>query len=149
FSNSYLLKLEEESNPLQLLDRIINNMKKIIYILFLVLIFGCDSSEAQNFKTQKDKQEETMESIGKRNQVRTQDIYGLNPDAKKGIKTNAVLIIPNSKSLNPAPQATIERELVGFKQHKVKRKETLYSLAKEYDVEEADIKKHNSFLYAN
>lgn len=115
----------------------------------MVLIFGCASSQAQNFKTHKVKQGETIESIAKRYQVSTQDIYGLNPDAKKGIKTNAVLIIPNSKSLNPAPQATIERELVGFKQHKVKRKETLYSLAKEYDVEEADIKKHNSFLYAN
>jgi len=115
----------------------------------LVLIFGCASSQAQNFKTHKVKQGETIESIAKRYQVSTQDIYGLNPDAKKGIKTNAVLIIPNSKSLNPAPQATIERELVGFKQHKVKRKETLYSLAKEYDVEEAEIKKHNTFLYAN
>lgn len=115
----------------------------------MVLIFGCASSQAQNFKTHKVKQGETIESIAKRYQVSTQDIYGLNPDAKKGIKTNAVLIIPNSKSLNPAPQATIERELVGFKQHKVKRKETLYSLAKEYDVEEAEIKKHNTFLYAN
>ncbi|WP_417872542.1 amino acid ABC transporter substrate-binding protein [Xanthomarina gelatinilytica] len=124
-------------------------MKKIIYILFLVLIVGCASSQAQNFKTHKVKQGETIESIAKRYQVSTQDIYGLNPDAKKGIKTNAVLIIPNSKSSNSAPQATIEKELVGFKQHKVKRKETLYSLAKEYDVEEAEIKKHNTFLYAN
>ncbi|HCY80206.1 MAG TPA: peptidoglycan-binding protein, partial [Xanthomarina gelatinilytica] len=73
-------------------------MKKIIYILFLVLIVGCASSQAQNFKTHKVKQGETIESIAKRYQVSTQDIYGLNPDAKKGIKTNTVLIIPNSKS---------------------------------------------------
>ena len=36
-----------------------------------------------------------------------------------------------------------------FKTHKVKRKETLYSLSKEYDVTQEDIKKHNPELYAN
>ncbi|PWI31464.1 peptidoglycan-binding protein [Flavobacteriaceae bacterium LYZ1037] len=124
-------------------------MKKIIYILTLVLIFGCASTKAQNFKTHKIQQGETIESIAELYHVSINDIYGLNPDAKKGLKPNSVLIIPKSKGYNPAPQATIEKELVGFKEHKVKRRETLYSLAKKYNLEEADIKKHNTFLYAN
>ncbi|MCX7549316.1 LysM peptidoglycan-binding domain-containing protein [Xanthomarina sp. F2636L] len=124
-------------------------MKKIIYILSLVFMFGCASSQAQDFKTHKVKQGETIENIAKLYHVSVNDIYSLNPDAKKGIKTNSVLIIPKSKGYNPAPKAVIEKELVGFKEHHVRRKETLYSLAKEYDVEEADIKKHNTFLYAN
>jgi LysM repeat protein len=124
-------------------------MKKIIYSLFLVLMFGSFSIQAQNYKTHKVKQGESIESIAKLYHVTTKDIYGLNPDAKKGIKPNTVLIIPNSNANNQTQQATIEKEFVGFKQHKVKRKETLYSLAKEYDVSQDELKKHNTFLYAN
>jgi LysM repeat protein len=112
-------------------------------------MFGSFSIQAQNYKTHKVKQGESIESITKLYHVSAKDIYSLNPDAKKGIKPNTVLIIPNSKTNDQAPQATIEKELVGFKQHKVKRKETLYSLAKEYDVTQDELKKHNTFLYAN
>ncbi|TYA54828.1 PBP1 and LysM peptidoglycan-binding domain-containing protein [Formosa maritima] len=124
-------------------------MKKIIYILSLVLMLGCISTQAQNYKTHKVKQGESIESIAKLYQVTPYDIYGLNPDAKKGLKTNSILIIPKSKVSNNAPQAAIEKELIGFKEHKVKRKETLYSLCKEFDITEDELKKHNTFLYAN
>ena len=124
-------------------------MKKIIYILSLVFLFSCSSTKAQNYKTHKVKQDETIESIAKLYQVTPFDIYGLNPDAKKGLKPNTILIIPKSKVASNAPQATIEKELIGFKNHKVRRKETLYSLSKKFDVTEDEFKKHNTFLYAN
>ncbi|WP_191859241.1 LysM peptidoglycan-binding domain-containing protein [Hanstruepera ponticola] len=123
-------------------------MKQFFYLLSFLLIFGCVATNAQNYKTHKVKEGETIEGIAKVYNVTPFDIYSLNPDAKKGIKRNTVLIIPKSK-LSPSPQASITKELVGFKDHKVKRKETLYSLSKKYDVEEDDIKKHNTFLYAN
>ena len=123
-------------------------MKQFFYLLTFLLIFGCAATNAQNYKTHKVKEGETIEGIAKVYNVTPFDIYSLNPDAKKGIKRNTVLIIPKSK-LSPSPQASITKELVGFKDHKVKRKETLYSLSKKYDVEEDDIKKHNTFLYAN
>ena len=94
-------------------------MKKIIYILSLVFLFSCSSTKAQNYKTHKVKQDETIESIAKLYQVTPFDIYGLNPDAKKGLKPNTILIIPKSKVASNAPQATIEKELIGFKNHKV------------------------------
>ncbi|GAA3786197.1 LysM peptidoglycan-binding domain-containing protein [Corallibacter vietnamensis] len=126
-------------------------MKQFLYLIFFFLIFSCGTaSQAQNYKTHKIKQGETIESIAKIYSVTPFDIYTLNPDAKNGLKRNDVLIIPNSKIANTeAPQAVIEKELVGFKEHKVKRKETLYSLSKMYDVAQEDIKKHNTFLYAN
>lgn len=124
-------------------------MKKIIYILSLFLMFGCATTQAQDFKTHKVKQGETVESLAKLYHVSTGDIYKLNPDSKRGIKPNSVIIIPKSKGYNPAPQASIEKELVGFKEHKVGRKETLYSLAKEYNITQDELKKHNTFLYAN
>lgn len=112
-------------------------------------MFGYGSTQAQNYKTHKVKQGESIESIAKLYQVTPYDIYGLNPDAKKGLKPNSVLIIPKSKVSTSAPQAVIEKEFIGFKEHKVKRKETLYSLCKEFDVTEDELKKHNTFLYAN
>ena len=75
------------------------------------------------------------------------DIYALNPDAKLKFQPNSVLIIPNSKIKNQPIEAH-SRELIGYKRHKVKRKETLYGLAKQYNVEEEDIKKENRFLYS-
>jgi LysM repeat protein len=123
-------------------------MKNIIYILSLVLFFNCAVSQAQNYKTHRVKSGETIEGIAKQYRVTPFDIYALNPDAKKSLKTNAVLIIPKSKIESSQTNTTVVKELIGFKEHKVRRKETLYSLAKKYDVEEEEIKKHNPSLYS-
>src|SRR5690606_28615041 len=47
------------------------------------------------------------------------------------------------------PTVTTTKELQGFKDHKVARKETLYGISKQYNVTEDEIKKHNTFLYSN
>lgn len=122
-------------------------MKRILLVLVLVLAFGFKAVQAQNFSTHQVKKGETIEGIAKRYFVTPFDIYKLNPDAKKELKPNTVLIIPISKANKP--KVTVNKELQGFKEHKTKRKETLYSLAKKYNVEEDDIKKYNKFLYAN
>jgi len=122
-------------------------MKRILLVLILVLAFGFTAVEAQNFSTHQVKKGETIEAIAKRYFVTPFDIYKLNPDAKKDLKPNTVLIIPISKAKKP--KITINKELQGFNEHKTKRKETLYSLSKKYNVSEDDIKKYNKFLYSN
>ena len=122
-------------------------MKRFLLVLVLVLAFGFTAVEAQNFSTHQVKKGETIEGIAKRYFVTPFDIYKLNPDAKKELKPNTVLIIPISKAKKP--KVTINKELQGFKEHKTKRKETLYSLAKKYNVSEDDIKKYNKQLYAS
>ncbi|OEK07730.1 peptidoglycan-binding protein [Flavivirga aquatica] len=117
----------------------------LLVVVILVLTFT--SVSAQNFSTHNVKNGETIESIAERYFVTPNDIYALNPDAKKELKPNTVLIIPISKA-NP-PKVTIVKEIKGFKTHKTRRKETLYSLSKKYEILEDDIKKHNTFLYAN
>ncbi len=124
-------------------------MKKLIYILILVLAFSCASTQAQNYKTHKVRSGETVETIAKQYNVTPTAIYGLNPDSRKELKTNSVLIIPKAEVVIQEPKKTVSKELKGFKNHKVKRKETLYSLAKQYNVTQDEIKKHNTFLYAN
>ncbi|WP_298903565.1 LysM peptidoglycan-binding domain-containing protein [uncultured Psychroserpens sp.] len=120
-------------------------MKKIILI---VLVMLCSiSAFAQDYKTHKVKQGETIEDIAKIYLVTPFDIYALNPDAKNKLDLNTVLIIPTSRVKNePIPETV--REVIGFKKHKVKRKQTLYSISKDYNVSIEDIKKHNTYLYS-
>ncbi|AUS06954.1 PBP1 and LysM peptidoglycan-binding domain-containing protein [Pseudotamlana carrageenivorans] len=122
-------------------------MNRILLVLVFVLTFT--SVKAQNFSTHNVKEGETVESLAKRYSVSTSGIYKLNPDAKSGLKANTILIIPISKAEKPETTTTVSRVFQGLKPHRVKRKETLYSLAKMYNVEEADIKKYNTFLYSN
>ena len=121
-------------------------MKKITYILGLILLFNCATIKAQDYKTHRVKKGETIFSIAKEYNVTPFDVYRLNPDAKDGIKVNSVLIIPKSK-VEDTPTVT-EQVFIGYKKHKVKRKETLYGLASKYNVTQDDIKKHNKWLYA-
>lgn len=123
-------------------------MNKFFPIVCLVFLFSINTLKAQNYKTHKVKEGETIESISKEYFVTPFDIYALNPDAKKGLKPNSVLIIPKSK-VEQEPKVTVIKELQGFKKHRTGKKETLYSLAREYNVTEDDIKKYNTFLYAN
>lgn len=125
-------------------------MKKIIYILVLVLSFSCVSTQAQNYKTHKVKKGETVESIAKAYNISTSAIYKLNPDSRKKLKPNSVLILPEPKKTETkASKVTVTKELTGYTKHKVRRKETLYSLSQKYNVTQDEIKKHNTFLYAN
>ncbi|GAL90881.1 PBP1 and LysM peptidoglycan-binding domain-containing protein [Jejuia pallidilutea] len=122
-------------------------MNRLFFLLIISLLLGVMPVNAQNYSTHQVKKGETIEEIAKRYYVTPFDIYGLNPDAKKGLKPNTILIIPISKAKKP--KVTEVKELQGFKTYKAKRKETLYSISKKYDVEIEDIKKYNTFLYAN
>lgn len=122
-------------------------MNKILLVFICVFSFAAAKINAQNYSTHQVKKGETIEEIAKRYYVTPSDIYSLNPDSKKELKPNTILIIPISKSKKP--KVTEVKELQGFKKHKTKRKETLYSLSKLYDVDIEDIKKYNTFLYAN
>jgi LysM repeat protein len=112
-----------------------------------ILIAFTVTLSAQNYTEHKVKAGETIESIAKQYLVTPFDIYALNPDAKSKFQPNTVLIIPNSKIKN-APVEEEVRELIGYKKHKVKRKETLYGLSKKYAVSEEEIKKANRRLYS-
>ncbi|MDO5981114.1 PBP1 and LysM peptidoglycan-binding domain-containing protein [Flavivirga spongiicola] len=121
-------------------------MNKFFFVLCLVLLFSFGTAQAQNYSTHKVKQGETIESIAKKYLVTPSDIYSLNPDAQKELRINSVLIIPKSK-VSP-PKITITKELEGFKKHRTKKRQTLYSLSQQYNVTVEEIKKHNKFLYA-
>lgn len=121
-------------------------MKNFLVSLSFVMLFST-SAIAQDYKTHKVKVGETIESIAKIYMVTPYDIYALNPDAKNSFQPNMVIIIPESKVLD-SPVETEVTKLVGYKTHKVKRRETLYSISKIYNVTVEDLKKHNNRLYS-
>ena len=122
-------------------------MKKLIAIFILL---GSYLISAQEYKTHKVIKDDTVESVAKQYLVTVSDLIALNPDAGKGLKSDMILIIPNSSIGETAVDSvkTMIKKLVGFKKHRVRRKETLYSLSKEYEVSIDEIKKHNTRLYA-
>lgn len=120
-------------------------MKKVIIILTILL---CNfTALAQDYKTHKVSVGETIEDIASKYMVTPFDLYALNPDAKTDLEPNMVIIIPKSK-LADVPKVTQVQEVKDYKKHKVRRKETLYSISKKYNVSVEDIKKANKRLYA-
>ena len=121
-------------------------MKKYLIALSFVIAF-CNVSVAQNYKTHKVSPGETIQEIAKKYMVTPFDIFALNPDAKTSLQPNAILIIPKSKVLDASYEVE-EIQLIGYRSHKVKRKETLYGIAQKYNLSVEDIKKHNKSLYS-
>ncbi|MCW5520301.1 LysM peptidoglycan-binding domain-containing protein [Aureitalea sp. L0-47] len=114
------------------------------FIFFILVIIGSVSvapTYGQEYRTHEVKAGETIYSISKQYGVTEQAIYALNPDAKNGLRSNTVLIIPSEST------AAVQ-EKVTFKKHRVKRKETLFSIAQRYNITVDDLKKYNKELYS-
>jgi len=140
-------------------------MKNIIKTLFAVLIclLFTNKAIAQKFSTHAVKKGETLESISNTYGVSQDDILKYNKEIKKGadLRSNTILVIP-SGTMSTVKKNTVDnlikgimqdsvvkREPTGFREHKVKKRETLYGIAKKYNVSEDDIKKYNKQLYAS
>lgn len=115
------------------------------FLIFLGIILFRISSYAQNLKTHNVKTGETVESIAQLYKISTADIYALNPDAFSGIAIDSELIIPES-FLDRLNSPLAEREIESYKVHKVRRKETLFSIAQIYNITIQDLKTHNERL---
>ncbi|MBN2610875.1 MAG: LysM peptidoglycan-binding domain-containing protein [Bacteroidales bacterium] len=71
-------------------------------------------------------------------------IYRLNPGSETGIKVNQIIKVPKKKVVKEVAENI--RDYENYRYYEVKRKDTLYSLAKFYNVEVADIVEHNPEL---
>lgn len=87
--------------------------------------------------------DETIEQISKKYKVTPADIYRLNPDSKKGIKPNMVLLIQSKDTVAKAKTAEQAKAMKVAKVHVVAEKETFYSLSKMYNVSVDELQKAN------
>ncbi len=123
---------------------IINQINKSLFIL--VFFIGLNSFSQEKTKKHKIKKGETITSIAKENNISINEIYELNPNAKKILKLNSVLIIPISKSKKEKKYSVIEPEIVVDLVHQVASKETLYGISKNYKISIENLKKWNPIL---
>lgn len=102
----------------------------------------------QNYLTHEVKEGETIYSISKKYMVTPYSILQENPEVKnvEEIKPNTLLIIPVSK--RPITPERKQIEPLGFKKHKVKKKETIPLITSKYNITEQQLKRYNAELYA-
>lgn len=87
---------------------------------------------------------ETVYSIAKMYNVSVSDIYSLNPKAASALKMGENLIVPQKNTKSAKAQTTSKSEDLGG--YKVKSKETLYSISKQFNVTVDDIVNANPSL---
>jgi peptidoglycan endopeptidase LytE len=122
----------------------------MVFRLIIVLFFfsvGVFSQE--KFIKHKISKGENFTVIAKKYGVKVKDIEDANPDAPKVLKLNSVLLIPNKKVQTPKKTSqslavTSVTNNTGL--HEVSQKETLWGIAKKYNVSVDDIKKANPAL---
>ncbi len=117
--------------------------------IFLILVFCSTATFSQNVIKHKVKSGESIYSLAKKYDVKVAAIYELNPKLKGTVLgLNAVVSIPNSKSVKEEKTPKIEKTAIAVEakkeeiiitnqsviSHLVKQKETLYSISKKYGV---------------
>jgi peptidoglycan DL-endopeptidase LytE len=124
------------------------NLKIIFKIHFIILffLFGFNVFGQQKTTKHKIRKGETLTSIAKENNVSLNEIYNLNPNSKKVLKLNSILLIPISKE--KLVEEKSKKKLIDSleKTHEVLPKETLYGISKKYKISINDLKKWNPIL---
>ncbi len=136
---------------------------KTLFATVVLCLLASANLLAQKFTTHAVKKGETVQSVAAKYGVSTQSILQYNKEIKDGSKlaVNTILVVPEAKSItvtntsgvedlisNVMQDSVIKREPIGFSKHKVRKRETLYGIAKRYEVTEEEIKKYNKQLYA-
>ena len=123
------------------MDKIVHFMKQFILIIFLIIFSSATINAQEQYIKHKVVASETVTQIAQKYKVTPFDIYRLNPDSRSGIKENDIILIPpTGKSQKTATVATSSRT------HLVQPKETLFSIARDFDVTVDDLVKANNSL---
>lgn len=121
---------------------------KLVTIICLFFQVMSLTAFSQAFKYHTVAPEENVYRIAQKYDITTEDIYKYNPDAKNGVQVGTKLVIPIYDGSAPQKDNSANNSAVTFLSHKVEKKETLYSLSKQYDVTVEDIKRYNKQLYS-
>ncbi|WP_413979170.1 LysM peptidoglycan-binding domain-containing protein [Maribacter sp. 2307UL18-2] len=130
-----------------------NQVFKSLLMLLLFVFMGCKAT-AQQFSTHSVRSGETLAGIAKKYNVTAASILTYNKEIKAGqdLKPNTILVIPAAAkptAIGDQSSEAVPEEPIGFTSHKVRKKETLYGIAKRYHITEDDIKRYNQELYSN
>lgn len=121
-------------------------MKDILYVILFYL--GSATLVAQSHLLHELKSDESLSTVARYYKVTIQDLELANNTIISRLKAGDTLVIPRIKSLQNTNNEIQDRDLI-FKIHKVRRKETIYSICKKYAISELELKTHNSDLKNN
>lgn len=120
---------------------------KQIAVLFLFFQLFAFQAFAQQYKYHIVKRGETTQEIARQYDISEETLFKYNPDARRGIQPEGKLVVPVNAGRGDNSQALGQDDQT-FVTHRVKRKETLFSLSQEYNVSIEDIKRYNKHLYS-
>ncbi|MDF4222431.1 LysM peptidoglycan-binding domain-containing protein [Maribacter sp. M208] len=142
-----------------------------IYLIGSFCLLVSCTAMAQKFNTHQVKSGETLESISKMYGVSTSSILQYNKEIKEGqkLRSNTILVVPGKKiveqtsapisntptTMSAQTKTTVvqdsvkTREPIGYTEHRVKKKETIFGIAQLYNITEDELKKYNPKLYAS
>jgi LysM repeat protein len=125
-------------------------MKYYSTLLFLVFFITFSAFSQEKVIKYTVTSGETVNQIAVKFKVTPYDIYALNPDARRGISPNTVLLIPtnNAKSSAVKSEAVAAKTSTNTKEviHEVQPKETFYSIEKKYNISDEALKAANPGL---
>lgn len=108
-------------------------INRVVLIISVVLLFALPIQSQIKHVVAKG---ETVFQIAKKYEVTPFDIYRLNPDAKNGVQENTTLFIPNG---------SVNKAII----HIVGEKETLFGIAKKYNITVPEIESWNKVTLEN
>ncbi|HSZ25503.1 MAG TPA: LysM peptidoglycan-binding domain-containing protein [Cytophagaceae bacterium] len=146
-SKRYAAKVEDikSANPDMGEGIKIGQVIRIPYKGMLQNVPGIPSSDdSKNYKTHLVEKKETLYSISKKYKVSVDEITKANPGIESGIKEGQTLKIP--LDISGSSSSKSKPVIKTGKIHKVEPKETLFGIAKKYNVSVDNIKKANPEL---
>ncbi|MEM0932689.1 MAG: LysM peptidoglycan-binding domain-containing protein, partial [Bacteroidota bacterium] len=129
-------------------------MKKSVILFLAFFILALLRVSAQKFATHTVKEGETLQSISRQYRVTPFTILQSNKELKTAadIKPNTILVIPLDGAVvqqeKVAPVVEQEDKPTGFSRHRVRKRETIYSLTERYEITEEQLKRYNRNLYS-
>lgn len=121
-------------------------MVRYSWILIFVFFSGFSVFSQEKYTNHTVLKGETISKIAQQYNIKSSAIYELNPDARKGIKFNAVLLIPAKAEKNTKLTTVETSSNYPEKEHQVLPKETIYGIAKQYGLTVNDLYKINPTL---
>ena len=112
-------------------------MKHFLFVFAAVLMFTGALQAQDQYVKHKVAKSETVTQIAQKYKVTPFDIYRLNPDARSGVREDYIILIPSpSVTKSTTTTTTPGRE----RMHVVQPKETLFSIARDYNVSVNDLR---------
>ena len=126
--------------------RKIKDTMKYLKLLLIIALVHCSNVFSQEKLIKHTvKKGETITAIAQKYKVDPKAIYELNPDCSRVLKLESIILIPRS-TLKGTQEKTETKVAVVATTHEVQPKETLYSIAKQYEISLEEINTANPEL---